>query len=159
MKKILVLATMFFTCHANASLVVGDLVQYQMTVSTAAYSQVMQEKIEVTAINPSQGTYTSNITVTFNGMQISQSSVNSNLNSAEVDETTVGRCSQISGATIETITVSAGSFKVCHISNQQGDVKYDYFMGSVLFGLVKSVTMDSASGTTTTLELIQYIKH
>ena len=159
MKSILFLASILISSYANAALTVGDLARYQLTISTAAYSQELEEKIEVTAINASAGTYTSNITVSFNGMQISQTSEDPDLESANEDETTLSHCSEISGATLETITVIAGTFKVCHLGANQGGVKYDHYMGNVLFGIVKSITADSTSGASNSLELIQFIKH
>ena len=161
MKSILVLAAVLFSVQASATIVVGDMVHYKMTISNAGYSQVMEEKIEVTAINASQGKYTSSVTVTYNGTPISKSSQDFDLNSANESESTLDRCSEISGgmASIETISVIAGTFKVCHISTDQGGVKSDLYMGNVFLGIVKSVTIDSNTSTTSTFELMEFVKH
>lgn len=161
MKSVLVLATILFSTIAQAAPVVGDLVRYKMTVSAFGQSRIMEQKMEVISIDANEGTYTTKVTVMMNGAVMGQTTETSDLNSATESESTLDHCSEMPSdmASIETITVPAGTFKVCHISTQQGSVKLDQFMGKVLFGLVKSVTFDSNSNITTTYELIEVIKH
>jgi archaellum component FlaF (FlaF/FlaG flagellin family) len=161
MKSILVLFTLFLSFTSQAAPVAGDMVRYRMTTSMGPVNQVMEQKIEVTSVNANAGTYTTKITITYNGTQVGQSTETADLNSATESESTLDHCSEMPAdmASIETITVPAGTFKVCHITTQQSGVKLDQYMGRVLFGLVKSVTVESMSGTTTTFELMEIVKN
>lgn len=160
MKTLILLATLVSSqSHAAPSL--GDQVRYQMTEANGTSIHLMEQKIEVTAINAAKGTFETKVTITYNGTLVSEETQDSDLNSATESETTLDHCSEMPAdmATIETITVPAGMFKVCHIKTEQSGVRMDQYMGRVLFGLVKSVTADSSNNTTTTFELIEIKKH
>ena len=92
---------------------------------------------------------------------MSQTTESSDLNSANESESTLDHCLEMPTdmASIETITVPAGTYKVCHIKIDQGGTKTDQYMGKVLFGLVKSVNVDSSSNTNTSFELVEVKKN
>lgn len=161
MKTILMLSLVLFTTFAQATPVVGDMVRYKMSTSAGTYNQVMEQKIEVTSVNASAGTFTTKTTISFNGTIVSQDVESADMNSATESETTLDHCSEMPAdmASIETITVPAGTFKVCHIKMEQDGNKVDQYMGRVMFGLVKSVTTFTAANQTITLELIEARKH
>ena len=161
MKSLLVLTAILTTSYAQAALVVGDMVRYNMTITSPAYQQVIEQKIEVISINAQIGTYTTKITELFNGTEMSQTTESSDLNSANESESTLDHCLEMPTdmASIETITVPAGTYKVCHIKIDQGGTKTDQYMGKVLFGLVKSVNVDSSSNTNTSFELVEVKKN
>jgi hypothetical protein len=161
MKTILILSAALFSTFAQATPVVGDLVRYKMTTSVGPQNQIMEQRVEVTSVNPSAGTFTTKTTITFNGTTVSQESETADMNSATESESTLDHCSEMPAdmASIETITVPAGTFKVCHIKMEQDGNKLDQYMGRVMFGLVKSVTTITAAHQTITLELIEARKH
>ncbi len=161
MKSLLVLTAILTTSYAQATLVVGDMVRYNLSISSPAYQQVIEHKIEVVSISAQLGTYTTKITESFNGTEMSQSTESSDLNTANESENILDHCLEMPTdmASIETVTVPAGTFKVCHIKTDQSGMKTDQYMGKVLFGLVKSVNVDSRSNTTTSFELVEVKKN
>lgn len=161
MKSTLILTSIFFTSMTHAALTKGDFVRYKMTNSTNGVNQVMEQKIEITEVNPSAGTYSTRITVLANGVKISESSDTQDITSALESETTVDHCSEMPAeiATLETLKVAAGTFKVCHIHSEQEGAKLDQYLGKVLFGVVKSIIFNSFSNSSTTLELVEARKN
>lgn len=157
MKSILVLASILITSSAMATPVVGDMVRYNMTNS----GQVFEQKIEVTAIDANNGTFTTNISVIFNGTTVESHSETNDLNAAAESESTLDHCSEMPAdiASLETITVPAGTFKVCHIHSEANGMKIDQYMGKVLFGLVKSVTSLADGSAMSVFELIEVKKN
>jgi len=161
MKTILIITSILFTTLAQAAPVVGDFVRYKMTTVTNGMSQTAEQKIEILSLDINAGTYTSRTTLTFNGTQISQVEDTSDIASATESENVLDHCGEMPAdmASIETIQVPAGKFKVCHIKTEQGGNKMDQYMGKVLFGLVKSVYVDVTAKTSVTFELIEMKKH
>lgn len=159
MKSIIVLAAFLFNISAYAGPVKGDLVRYKVTTTSHGHSQILEQKIEVTGVDANKGTYTTTVTITYNGNVVSQSNEESDLNSANESENTLDHCADMPSdmASIETITVPAGTFKVCHIKTSDGGSTFDQYLGKVLFGLVKNVLTGPYGSTT--MELIEVQKH
>ena len=153
----IILFTQFSIASAHASLAVGDMARYAYTITgPSGMNQVFQESILVTAIDSSAGTYTKQVTVYQGGVQTRVDTSSDDLNSANNAGNTVDRCSQFPAgmATMETITVTAGTFQVCHVKENQNNVQGDQYFGKVPFGIVKASVTVPSSGVTTNFELI-----
>lgn len=161
MKTILFISTILFTTLAQAEPVTGDFVRYKMTTVANNQSQSMDQKVEVLSVNATDGTYNTKITISYNGMVVSETTETSDILSATDSENALDHCSEMPAdiANIETITVPAGTFKVCHIKSEQGGVKMDQYMGKVLFGLVKSSIINSNNSTSVVFELVEVKKN
>jgi hypothetical protein len=161
MKTILFLSTILFTTLAQAAPVVGDYVRYKMTSVAYGQSQTMEQKIQVTAIDQNAGTYTTLVSLIYAGNVISSTEETSDLISASESENALDHCAEMPAdiASIETITVPAGTFKVCHIKTEQNGTKMDQYMGKVLFGLVKSSVVDTTTNTSVVFELVEVKKN
>jgi hypothetical protein len=161
MKTILFLSTILFTTLAQAAPVVGDYVRYKMTSVAYGQSQTMEQKIQVTAIDQSAGTYTTLVSLIYAGNVISSTEETSDLISATESENSLDHCAEMPAdiANIETITVPAGTFKVCHIKTEQNGIKMDQYLGKVLFGLVKSSVVDTTNNTSVVFELLEVKKN
>ena len=160
MKSLFVLAAIALSSSTQAAPAVGDLVRYKLTVSSDQSSLIREQKVEVLAINAAAGTFTTKTTISFDGTQAGETNENADLNAATDAENTLDHCSEMPAnmASIETIRVPAGTFQVCHIKYEQNGLKLDQYMGKVLFGLVKSVSVDTAYNMTTTYELLEVKK-
>jgi hypothetical protein len=161
MKTILFFAGILLTTVTQAAPAVGDFVRYKMTTVANGMTQIAEQKIEVLSINTQSNSYTFRTSILFNGTQISAEEQTSDLDSAIESETVLDHCKEMPAdmASIETITVPAGKFQVCHIKTEQGGMKMDQYMGKVLFGLVKSVTSDLNTKTSVVFELVEVKKH
>jgi hypothetical protein len=161
MKSILFFAGILLSTLAQAAPMSGDTVRYKMTTMTNGVTQVAEQKIEILSVNAAAGTYTFRTTILMNGIQISSEEQTTDLDSAIESETVLDHCKEMPAdmASIETISVPAGKFQVCHIKSEQSGNRMDQYMGRVLLGLVKSVYSDANSKTTVTFELLEIKKH
>lgn len=161
MKTILFISSILISTLAQAAPVAGDYVRYKMSTLAGGYTQVSEQKIEVIGVNANDGTYTTRVSILFNGNVIAQSEETSDILSASESENALDHCSEMPAdiASIETITVPAGTFKVCHIKTEQNGTKMDQYMGKVLFGLVKSSIVDTTSNTSVVFELVEVKKN
>jgi len=152
----------FSISSAQATLAVNDMVRYAYTVSGPnGMNQVFEEAILVTAINSSAGTYTKQVTVYQGGSQTRVETSDGDLGTANDSESMIDRCSDLPAGTanIETITVPAGTFQVCHVKETQNNVKGDQYFGRVPFGVVKASVTAPYSGVTTSFQLIALTRH
>jgi len=161
MKTILFISSILISTLAQAAPVTGDYVRYKLTTMAYGQSQTSEQKIEVIGVNATDGTYTTRVSILYAGTVISSTEETSDLISATESENTLDHCSEMPSdiASVETITVPAGTFKVCHIKTEQNGTKMDQYMGKVLFGLVKSSIVDTTSNTSVVFELVEVKKN
>lgn len=165
MKSILVFSALFLipalSSTASALPAKGDYVRHKITNLVSGKTFFTEQKIEITDVNSVEGNFTTKITLTANGTVLSESTEVQDLGSAGEAETTVDHCSElpVEIASLESIKVPAGTFKVCHLKSVQEGAQLDQYLGKVLFGLVKSVLSNPTAQSTITYELIEIKKN
>lgn len=149
--KVLLTLTLssIFSVAALAMPNVGDFAVYEIN----ANGMIINQKIELTAYNASTGKFTQLETTSFQGQQQQTTTlVNGSELATEADigqVLTFCETPNVNGV-LETVTVPAGSFNTCAISDSQSGMRLNY--GNVPFGIVK------LDGAGLSLQLLEFKK-
>lgn len=133
MKAILLAALSLMSVSAFAMPKVGDSVTYKIITNGMTLSQ----KIELTAYNASTDSFTQTETTTYQGQ--TQKEVNTVAAEEMINDQTadmmITYCESQMGGKLQTITVTAGTFKACSVFDPA--TQSQVWMGKVPFGMIK----------------------
>jgi hypothetical protein len=125
---------------------VGDKATYQISMSGVQF----ESTIELTAFNEATQMFTQTTTTSLMGQttsDVEEVSIEDLNSDAELDAALSSCQSAEVGGVLESVTVAAGTFDTCKITNESGTVN----MGKVPFGVVKMEA--SAEGMPVNMEL------
>ena len=148
-------ATMLAAVSAFAYPAVNDTATFAGTMaSVGAPANQFAVTLSLVGYNPTNDQFTMEQTVNFSGQaQVNQIQVQkSSLVSEAMAQYMVANCVE-NGGVNETLTVPAGTFNTCKMTESDTESEALIYIADVTFGLAKQVTTSLTSGTVTTLEL------
>lgn len=130
--------------------IIGDYALFDGVAQTDLGQVNYESSMEVTAIGPEAGMITITSKYIIGGQEQSIDTAAHAETYLELNAT-VDHCSE-AGGILETITVPAGTFDTCHMSNTSSNAQIDFWFGKVPFALVKSVYTRGNVGETKVLK-------
>ncbi len=145
---------------------VGDFVSYSLQNSDSGSVNRMSSSNEITAIDQAKGNvsvrqiFTQNAVVVMD--QVNEQALSSlYYPTIEQIQKCTSQTTETTTATLEKITVHAGTFQCCHLKDISPDIDgntSDLYVANVPFGFIKSVQTNIKTGASQVMELFSYKK-